>query len=306
MKKIREKFFRAYVRFFLRSYPNIWLGRIIFGNDGGIYSNLIGEYISWKNRVFSNPPQAKSNVVLDGSVSLKEKGYLINYNLVGSEIIDEISSQWDKYCSDKPVPVDGRFQLSSEEDASLMKKIFPSIEQCISEELQQIIESFYQANMNILNYHVYRIFGNEDNTNGSLYGSTATWHNDGSTSESLKLFFMLSDIQDLTDGPTAVLDIDQTKKLVRSKHFEFPDKLGLTASTINKEYSPKMMTGDKGTAFIARTNQCLHAATIPDKGKTRDLLVFYITSSTKKRNIKDQISHASYDQLLGLKRLFLN
>ena len=125
MKKVREKIFRAYVRFFLRSYPNIWLGRIIFGNDGGIYSNLIGEYISWKNRVFSNPSQTKSNVKLDGSISLKEKGYLLNSNLVGSEIIEEISSQWDKYCSDKPVPADGRFQLSSEEDAYMMKKIFP-------------------------------------------------------------------------------------------------------------------------------------------------------------------------------------
>ena len=97
MKKIREKFFRAYVRFFLRSYPNIWLGRIIFGNDGGIYSNLIGEYISWKNRVFSNPPQAKSNVVLDGSVSLKEKGYLINYKKSHPNGINTVAinpSQW--------------------------------------------------------------------------------------------------------------------------------------------------------------------------------------------------------------------
>lgn len=306
IKKYQAKIFRVYVKFFLRSSLNIKLGRIFFGNDSGIYSNLIGEYILKRDRKkVAKNGYKKSQRISSSNHPLKLDGFLLDTSMVGSTVIEKISQQWDEYCKDKPIPEDGRFQLSSKEDKQLILKHFPNMGSCINEAVQGIIEDYYQCHMNILNYHIYRIYGNEDDSNQLLYGSTATWHNDGSTAESLKLFFMLSDIKDSRDGPTRVLDIDQTRQVIKSGRFHFPDKESTTAKHIHSKFKPQSMVGKKGTAFIVRTNQCLHSASVPEEGRTRDLLVFYITSSSKQRTIKEQIGNANFEQILGLNRLKL-
>jgi hypothetical protein len=302
MKRIRDIFLRFFVKFFVRSPLNVRLGRIFYGNDGGIYSNLIGEYILYRDRTKAENKGFIVNQTNVSSASINSEGFIINDSLVGSELIESIAEKWNIYCKDKTRPKDGRLQISSKEDSSIMHSYFSNVGLCITAEIQEIIEQFYRCHMNILNYHIYRIYGYPDKTNQLLYGSTATWHNDGSTSESLKLFYMLSDINEIEDGPTAVLNIEQTKKVTKSGKFYFPDKQARTAKLIQSEYKPELILGAQGTAFIVRTNQCLHSASIPNQGRTRDLLAFYITSSAKKRMVSEQLNNAQYGEILGLKR----
>ena len=114
------------------------------------------------------------------------------------------------------------------------------------------------------------------------YGATANWHNDGSTSESIKLFFMLSNISK-ENGPMEAISINDSRKVLTSNNFFYPDPSGKTNDFIRENAEIISLQGKAGSIFFALTNDVLHRATIPNEKTHRDLIVFYITSSSKKK-----------------------
>jgi len=298
--KIRIIFFLIYRKIVLRSYINIKLGRIYYNNDGGLISNVVGRFV-WRRDVKTshfNGFLIKQNNLSD---QLKKEGLVFYDGLIGSDLVDMISDKWSIYCSNQQIPSDYRLQLSSENKLSYINGNFPEINKILTDELLESIQQYYQSYVNLLNIHIYRITTPSDKMLKDAYGSTVNFHTDGSTSESLKIFVLLSDVSD-KDGPMNLLNVQNTKNILRNT------KINLSNSDrneyIEKNYNAVKYTGKKGRVLIARTNDCLHRATIPQDMRTRDILTFYITTSGNNKG-RSEMLNTSYEQFLGLKRVFL-
>ena len=295
---------RVAIKFILNSSLNLWLGKIFFSNDGGLISNSIGRYIQSrdsrkaKRLGFRNEDNAIAK-------SLKKEGFYISNKTYNNLTINKIFKIWDKYARSFKHPEDGRFQLSSADQGKELQDFIPLLEELISEDIQKTLYSYFNSYFRIINYHIYRNRKPQSVKEINSYGATANWHNDRSTSESIKLFFMLSDV-DNQDGPMEIISKKDSQKVIKSNHFFYPDYDGKTKEYIKNNCNTISLQGKAGTLFYALTNDVLHRATVPGDDKYRDLIVFYITSSSKKRPVGQQLKEAKYREILGLKRLFIN
>ena len=295
---------RMVLKMILNSKLNIWLGRIFFVNNGGYVSNIIGTYIKARD-----PARAKKNGFHAKNVPsvsiMKQQGFLIEDHPDQAETINRIAEDWDRYAGRQSVPMSGRLELSSADQSKDLETFIPSLEKLINRTVQNTLECFFKSHFRIVNYHLYR--NSKPNNMGpqDAYGATANWHTDGSTSESIKLFFMLSDIT-VNNGPMEILSIKDTKKVIKSGNFYFPDTQNRTNAYVDEFVKTTSLKGKPGTCFYALTNDVLHRATIPNEGQHRDLIVFYITSSSKSRSVARQLREAKYREVYGLERLFMD
>lgn len=291
---------KIYLKFIIRSKLNIWLGKKIFRNGGGIISNLIGSYVrrrdARKSKLngFTCPKNKDSEI-------LRDNGFLIVKNTDNKKHINKLAKKWNDYTNNVTFPSDGRLQLSSA-DKKESKSFIPYLEPLITDEIKNTLESYFKSYMRIINFHIYRIEKPTGMSELDSYGLTANWHNDGSTCESIKLFFMLSDIGK-SDGPMQIISIKDSQKVFRKNKFFFPDISGVTRKFISENCNQISLEGEAGSLFYALTNDSLHRATTPNDGHVRDLVTFYITSSSIKRPIYEQLENAKYREVYGFQRL---
>ena len=293
-----------FIKLLIRSPINLWLGKTIFKNDSGLISNCIGRLIRKRD---SRKAKKYGFIREDNEIAnnLVRHGFYTSNEITHPETINKISTIWDKYANGIELPEDGRLQLSSADQGEELKDFIPLLEDLISEDVQKTLESYFNSYFQIINYHIYRNRKPPSMREIDSYGATANWHNDRSTHESIKLFFMLSDVNK-DNGPMQTLTKEDSKKVIRSKCFSYPDISGKTRDYINNNCNILSLEGKAGSLFYALTNDCLHRATIPDEGTYRDLIVFYITSSSIKRSVNHQLKEAKYREILGLKRFFIN
>ena len=100
-----------------------------------------------------------------------------------------------------------------------------------------------------------------------------------------------------------LLSINQTKEIFNNINYKFSSKE--TNKFIDENFDATKFTGPKGKVLIARTNQCLHRASIPKNGRTRDLLTFYVTCSSIYRKQIDLFDNCNFEQFYGPKRILL-
>ncbi len=295
---------RLAIKFLLHSQLNLWLGKIFFNNDGGFISNSIGRYIKKRD---SRRAKKLGFTGHDDLIAktLKKDGFYISSEIYHYQTINKITKIWDEYANSFDPPEDGRFQLSSADQSEELQNFIPLLEELISDDIKKTLESYFDSYFRIINYHIYRNRKPPSMGEINSYGATANWHNDRSTSESIKLFFMLSDV-DKNNGPMQIISKEDSKRVIKSNNFYYPDLKRKTREYIKDNCKTISLEGKAGTLFYALTNDALHRATTPDEGKYRDLIVFYITSSSKKRSINQQLKQAKYREILGLKRFFIN
>ena len=293
--------FRVYRKFILRSFINVKLGQYFYHNDGGVVSNAVGRYVWHRDMRLSkkNGFHTKTNIF---SQKLHKKGLVFYDGLIGSEVVNTLSEQWNTYCNSQEMPKDFRLQLSSEQSLDVIKSKFPTLDQVLTKEIIDIVQQYYQSYVNLLNIHLYRITTPTQDMMKTAYGETGNWHTDGSTSESLKIFILLSDVTD-AHGPMNLISTKNTKNVIKNHNFKF--STDSSNKFIKNNYQSVQFTGKKGKVMIARTNDCLHRASIPENGRTRDILTFYVTTSGIERKQNDMFNHCTYEQFYGPKRIFI-
>tara|TARA_X000000368_G_scaffold70344_1_gene51011 strand:- start:4988 stop:5893 length:906 start_codon:yes stop_codon:yes gene_type:complete len=295
---------RLAIKFLLHSPLNLWLGKVFFSNNGGLISNCIGRHIKRRDSRKAKKLGFRSeyNAIAE---ALKEEGFYKSNEIYNYHTINEITKIWDEYANSFQPPEDGRFQLSSADQSKELKFFIPLLEKLISEDIKETLESYFNSYFRIINYHIYRNRRPPLMDEINSYGATANWHNDRSTSESIKLFFMLSDVEK-QNGPMQIISKEESQKVIKSNNFYYPDSEGKTKEYIKNNCKTISLEGKAGTLFYAMTNDALHRATVPDAGRYRDLIVFYITSSSINRSVNQQLKEAKYREILGLKRFFIN
>ena len=298
MSKLIDKLI---LKLIIRSGLNVKVGRKLFYNDGGVISNVIGRYV--KNRDSKNSKKLGFHCKQSPFVEdLKDRGFAVVDRTASEAAMASLAETWGRWASDQETPKDGRLQLSSVDFSETVNELLPMLRQLITKEVEDTLESYFVSYTRIFNFHIYRNTKALNVSGADSYGATGHWHTDGSTSESIKLFFMLSDIN-ANNGPMEILSRTDTRKVVQSNKFFFPDKKGHTVRYIGDECKITSLQGKRGSSFYALTNDVLHRATVPNEGEFRDLIVFYITSSSIKRPIEQQLKEAKYSEIYGLKRL---
>jgi ectoine hydroxylase-related dioxygenase (phytanoyl-CoA dioxygenase family) len=105
------------------------------------------------------------------------------------------------------------------------------------------------------------------------------WHNDQSPLGTLKMFLLLSDGVTRDNGATKVLDISQTKRVMRTGYFERKYVYGPARKFLSNQNNFTVLEGDSGFAFIFNPQLAVHAAGLVAEGKFRDVAVITIRPS---------------------------
>ena len=283
---------------YIRSPINIYFGQKIYENDSGFIANFIGNFIIKRNQ--KKYKFSRQNVINSKSLEIRDRGFSILDFEIDDKTLSKICREFNNYTQNIHVPTDGRLEISSINNSKFYE-MFNAIEGIFSKKIINILEEYYETSFSILNTHIYRtIYISKDSTNVEPYGSTEFWHNDSSTTDSIKLFVLLSDTTK-NSGPMHIIDKEETKKIVRNGFRKYRE--GLSFGIIENSCNVEKFIGKAGKIMIADTNLCLHRGDIPKMNTHRDMLVFYITSSYKP--FKGIIKKESIrEQYYGLKRLF--
>jgi len=301
LNNLKSIIFRVYRRLVIRSTLNIKFGHYFYENDGGFIANIIGRYVWNRDSTAAKKDGfvSRKNIFSD---QLNKEGFVFYDGLIDSIVVNELSYHWNLYCKTQEMPQDYRLQLSSVESLDEIKSNFSILHKTLNNEIIDIVQQFLKSYLRILNIHIYRITTPNKNMMETAYGNTGNWHTDGSTSESLKIMILLSDVSE-RHGPMSLINLSNTRKIIKNHNFKYTAKE--SNSFIDNNFSPVVYTGKKGLVMIARTNECFHKATIPEIGNNRDILTFYVTTSSKKIKTDKILDDCKYNEFYGPKRIFL-
>jgi hypothetical protein len=273
IKSILQRIYKKINRIIFDRNPiNIILGRIIYGNDSGLRKNLIGSNKLYKNFIKIDTLKEENNSNL-----LRENGYVKIDNAVNQELINIIKEKFEKKIhSEGDFKNDLRFDFSSLNNPIFFSD-FEEVKKVINRKIIDTIQGYFNTYITITNVHIYRIKKNLNYSPLDLksYGSTAGWHNDGSSTDTLKIFFSLNKLGE-KDGPMEFISSQQTRDIFRKSPILMNRKK--LRSRVNS-YKKMLFSGNE--AYIINTNQCLHRAMSPESDH-RDLLVFVCNSHNKK------------------------
>lgn len=295
-KLIRELYYRNPL--------NVYLGKKIYKNDSGVMANIIGNYVMHRDRIHSNI-ELKLEEKAQGQIeTLKKNGWVNLGKLYSNEEVLPIKQKLDNIASEESIPDSYRLEKSSQIGNHEFYNQFPEVKLLINEEIISLITSFYQSHFQIVNAHIYRTFSIPESKMESAgfeaYGSTEFWHNDGTTVESIKLFVLLDDV-DEEAGPLHIISLEDSNNIIAGGFRK--DVEGKSNGIIEKTKNISRFTGKAGTALLANPNTCLHRGDIPDNGRHRDMLVFYISCNSKPLKPDWEVD-ATRHQYLGISRLF--
>ena len=273
INKLINKIFKILI---LRNPLDIIFGRIFYGNDSTLRKNIQGNLAIKRNTI------DKSIKSVDEVEYFKKYGFTKINRVISLDEVEKLKKKFFNEISNIPeLKKSLRYDFSSLNNPEFFKT-FSEVKNIFNNEMYNILENYYHGHFKVTNVHIYRILKNE-NTNFSdttSYGSTIAWHNDGSRTDSVKIFISLDKI-DENSGPMEFITKHETKKLYRRNPFIF-SKINL-AKKIAVMNCKRKMTFYENDAYFINTNYCLHRAQSP-KTSHRDLLVYYCQSSNKPFN----------------------
>lgn len=255
---------------------NVFLGQVFFVNAAGLFQNLIGKVNLMIGR-FKYHKQTVDKLGNSYSKALINDGYLLLDDIAPKDKVFDVKEKFSQWCKENSsLESQYRLQASSADPSVNFLNNFPEVKELISNKLESILAEYYSSDFEIINIHIYRTRKPEnvkDEDSGAAYGGTLCWHSDGSITDTLKVFFLLSDVEE-TDGPMLLFDKLSSKKLFR-KYLPYNlFRHGNPANPVFKNLSAKY-TGKIGRCLIVDTNRCLHRASVPSI-KPRDMITFYI------------------------------
>ena len=239
--------------------------RIIFGNTIA-FTNNIKPYFRKSKSFYKNFSNVRSCQIKD--VGFKKVKYNLDENL-----IKIISSKFEKLIFN-----DSICKIGTENKSRHLFNPFEHIPEFKNLEVlyEKDAKNFYGGNYKIHNSVAWRIYSDSSyNKEKKKYLYSNYWHFDDLPKDLLKVFILLSDNVNKDSGATRVVDVSTSKKLARTFKF-FDNALPSITTPLVDEYvySNKKINyfeGNKGDAFICNTPRVLHAATIPEEGKVRDV-----------------------------------
>ena len=245
--------------------------RILFGNTISLTNN-IKPYFNKAN--FFKKLFYKKKFSSYNNSEIKNLGFKkIKYNL-DAKLIKTISDKFEKNILNDSVS-----KFSTDNKSRHLYNPLRYIPEIKNLEIlwEKDAKDFYAGNYRVHSCNAWRIYSDssyKENKKKFLYSNF--WHFDDLPKNLLKVFILLSDNVDKDSGATRVIDVSTSKKLTRT--FKFVDYAlpSISARKVDEYvYSNNKINyfgGNKGDVYICNTPRCLHAATIPENDRIRDLI----------------------------------
>lgn len=252
------------------------LGQLFYGNASGLAQNYVG------NRLLSNArkkvPQGEKFLDCKQKINgLLNNGFVFFDEKKNLKSLNSIQKKFDRWCIENAKKMSQcRLQVSSLDKDFDFYKNFPEIKALLNGDVSRILKGYYGSNFEVLNVHIYRtVMPKKDSIllDGGAFGSTMCWHTDGSTTDTIKVFYLLNDVTD-EGGPMLFMN-KRNSKIISGKHFPFIHTKHGKPDLENFDQHDGAYSGKKGLGLIVDTNKCLHRASIPNE-TTRDMICFYI------------------------------
>ena len=153
--------------------------------------------------------------------------------------------------------------------------------------LKEKIENYFNLKMYLINVQISRNFSLNNKVEHICNVYSNNYHVDYYIMNYFKMFINLHDVDD-TQGPMNLYSKKNSKKFINLNNYKDRSNYDLKNET---ELGLIKNTGSIGDLFICSTPQCLHRASSPAIGKTRDMLFlsFAVTSENNNSN-KDLFS----------------
>ena len=243
------------------------LPKLIFGNTIGYRRNIIPriKFLLKKNNYKNNISKENHQLLKD----LDKNGYL-RLKKIDRQKMELIKEQYNQAFADQ-----SKTYSLSDGAQTLIKdpiKNVPGIKM-ILEDLKPLLLDMSLGNYYIREFVAKRIFNLGDAMDHKDAGISNAFHNDGIACRDKTIFVLLSDNVTKRTGATKFINKKESKKL--SRDLGYFSRRFLSAEFIKKLYrKAEYFEGSTGDSYILSTPQCLHGATIPEKGSYRDCILF--------------------------------
>ncbi|MDC0586988.1 hypothetical protein OAP06_04490 [Gammaproteobacteria bacterium] len=301
------------IKVFFRILKRYWMpvyelpSRIIFGNTIGYTINISSRVRHFQRpRTFQNEflKNKVPDEVLNDAEQLKKQGILI-YQTSDErrDSLGFLSNQLKLIYEDERqhITIENRWkQMIRDPIASIpeYKKIFPM-------DAVDVIRRYYQCDFNIMSLQIWRNFGLEIQEEKKYTKDVIsnTLHHDRTPLFGLRIFVLLQDVEKV-NGPFRYLSKKLSKKNIRSLKF-WHREINTQKNIKELNDQTKPFEGSIGDYAIVNTQECLHGATIPTAGHSRDMAQFYIEpdyKSTKLKNFNELMKIGEDWEMVKLKK----
>lgn len=263
---------------------DLYAGAYLYGNLGGLHRNVTGSLAERRSRLRTDGEMSEPARRSDAR-KLRDKGYLELGTPFDDDLVETIRHRYEELIErddhTEPLhhddPGDGNVYRRALNDPV---GDIPEITELLTDDVRSILRSYYGAPFQVLIVNAYRTEHVPPDLMERKDVFSNHWHVDGKSTDHMKLFVCLSETND-EDGPLHVLPKPDNRKIARSNPRLDRYGDGKPGGRVDQIGDPVTLTGGLGTAMLANSQLCLHRAGIPDEGRTRDLLQFYMAPATE-------------------------
>ena len=266
----------------LKSLPS----RLLFGNLQTMSNNI--------------KPLLNKDVNFKSDNEIIKKGFKKYTNKCDYEIITKIFNKYNFFINDKNNSISTpnkkkKFVKDPLKNIPEIKLILPTI--------KEILNNYYKDGFIIDQVKAWRNFSDDmyyEKKKNYIYSNI--WHFDEFQIDKLNIFILLNDGINPETGATRILDIETTKKIIRS--FTFLDtsiKMTNMEKNIKLNNQINYLEGNLGDICLFNATRCLHAASIPKPGTMRDVIQFEVYPYRKNSFFKK--NNFSFSEDMYIKKL---
>lgn len=256
----------------------------VYGNTAGVQTNLAGDLAELRCRLLAKDTMPHG--APDGlAVNLRREGYADLSEPYDVDLIGRIRDRFDEVIEDeehsevvhREDPGDGNVYLR---DLTSPMKSVPAFAELITDEIRAILHAYYGAHFQIRTMRAYRTrhIPPEIVQTTDVYNDY--WHLDGKATDHVKLFVALSGTTE-RDGPLHIMPKPDTRRIARRRPTYDRDRDGKPGGFVDENGDAVTLTGPAGSALLGNSQACFHRAGIPEEGRTRDLVQFYIAPAVE-------------------------
>ncbi len=239
-----------------------YLSKLLYGNTAGFKMNRAGRKV----------PVADDE--------LTRKGVCRFDGFCGSELLSEIRARYLEVVEDpQHSTLVARKGGNGPEDEQVYRyaltdplSTIPSLSDLLAGPLTAFLEEHYRRPFRFHSVGLWRTTHVPADIAVNDPPYSLKWHCDHHTTDTVKLFTLLSDVTD-DDGPFHFLDRNRSKTIL---HQGFRDRhhYGIPLDVIEDPRYLQKFVGKIGDSVFCNTTECLHRAGIPAPGHTRDIMQF--------------------------------
>lgn len=244
------------------------LGKKVFKNTNGMINNVAGRAKIQKARLSSD----YSSVGSSAAQQLRRDGVYELDNPYEESLVESLQDQYADYIEDEDASY-VRAEYDGDVYSRSIKRIherIPELGDLLTDDIREYVQDYYGSYFRVRhligwrNYHV----PDEVVRESEVYSDS--WHCDSRTTDTLKLFVLLSDVTE-DHGPFQILPRDYTVELVEEGYQR--NREAMPDEFVDEERVMKA-TGPAGTAMLCNTTTCFHRAGHVGEGNIRDIIQF--------------------------------